>query len=365
MMYYWLLAIVLIVSCNQDVELPATQKSSDLRMPDLHDPYQLPNILGAKGAYVEEKSDTATVNSQAPKVDIDVSEKFDYYEIQRCPKGAKLETSGGDDPLTHNYSSESQKHEDYLYVWGMAAAGACTLLAGKHKSPTFIDYFGTDEIGGTDSFDFFYIMRPCLSAKRSIYGSKRTCSYAFARTNTIEGYINKVAVDQRDNLAKLASLRTRLEHRMMQMASVVRQKAYYLQNCEAKEFKKLAMQRRLSGIAKVVITAGAVTVATILSGGTAGTATFLVGSAAAQLGDKLFSGISNASANCPTTVYDKRNKEILADVKQTIADICKTRTSLGEKLNCQAEPPPAEEAMGQIAGDECAKAGLGQSCLGT
>ncbi len=362
MMRNGLLAIAVVLSCRSQ-ELPvAVQKTADLHVPELHDPYQLPNILGAEGAYVE--TENAGTKSEVPKVDINLRDgKTNYYEIQRCPEGAKLETASGIDPLTHSYAQGMQalKEKDYLYVWGMATAGACTLLAGKHMSAPFIDKFNTEKIGGTDGFNFFYLVRPCLFAGSSIYRGKITCSYAFARTNTIEGYINNVAQANLALTAELASQRTRLEHRMMQMAAVIRQKAHYLKQCEFQAGQKNAMQRRLAGIAKVALTATAAVVGTVASGGTAG---FLAGTAAAQLGDKLFSGISNATLDCPTGAYDKKNEEILADVEKTIAKIREIRSSLGELDLDGKDPPPAEEAISDLVGEECGQVGLGENCTG-
>lgn len=355
----WLLVIVIVLSCREP-ELPVSvQKASDLQVPELHDPDQLPNILGAKGADVEEKFPGA--KSKVPKVDINLRDgKTDFYEIQRCPKGARLETAEGKDPFKHDYgqNNENIKREDYHEVWGMATAGVCTLLAGKHVEVPFVDDFNTEEIG-TD-FDFFYLVRPCLYAGNSIYRGKRICSRIFARTNTIEGYINNVAKKKLELSADLAAQRVRLEHRMMQMASVIRQKAHYLKQCEFMEAKKNAFRRRLAGIAKVALTATGVVAGAVLSGGTAA---FLAGSAAAQLGDKLFSGISNATLNCPTGVYDRNNKELLADVNETIKKIGEIRSSLGELKLDGATPPSEEEAM-QLVSEECASAGLGTNCTG-
>ena len=362
MRYYCLLAILLVVSCQKPVLPVSTQKTADMQVPELYDPYELPNILGTNGAYLEAKF--AGAMSEVPKVEINLRDGVTgNYEIQRCPKGVKLETAIGIDPVTHNYHQDTEaQQKDYLYVWGMAAAGACTLLGSKHVSTPFVDDFNTETIGGTNGFNFFYLVRPCLLPSDSIYRDRRTCSYAFARTNSIEGYVNNVAEENRGLTADLAAQRSRLEHRMMQMASVIRQKAHYLKKCAFNDANSKAMHSRLAGIAKVALTVGGVIVGTLITGGTA---IFLAASAAAQLGDKLFSGISNATLNCPTGVYDEKNKDILADVKKTIDKIGKIRTSLGElDLAGKAAPPP-EEAMEKIAGEECAQEGLGKNCMGT
>ena len=340
MIRFWLVAVMLVVSCQKPELSVSVQKTADMKMPELYDPYELPNILGAKGAYLEEKFAGAV--SEVPKIAINLRDsETDNYEIQRCPAGVKLVTASGTEPVTHTYpqGTEALQQEDYLYVWGMAAAGACTLLGSKHVAAPFVDDFNTEKIGGTNGFDFFYLVRPCLNAGRSIYRGRRTCSYAFARTTTIRGYVNKVAQDKMEQTADLAAQRTRLEHRMMQMASVIRQKAHYLKQCEFKEANKNVWKRRLAGITKVVVTTAATIVGAIASGGTAA---FLAGSAAAQLGDKLFSGISNATLNCPTNVYDQRNQEIFADVKQTIDKIGVIRSELGE-LEIELKTPPSTE----------------------
>ena len=367
MRYYWLLAILLAVSC-QESDLPvAVHKTSDMSVPKLYEPYDLPNILGAKGAYVEARFDGA--KSEVPKVDINLRVGIPdsiplNYEIQRCHAGVKLETASGVDPITKTYppGTEEMKQEEYLYVWGMAAAGACTQLGRRHSTSPFVDDFNTEEIGGTGSFNFFYLVRPCLNAGNSIYNKRRTCSYAFARTNSIEGYVNDVAKENMQLIAKLAAQRSRLEHRMMQMASVIRQKAHYIQQCEFKEARDNASKRRLAGLAKVALITGAV-VAAVASGGTA---IFLAGSVAAQLGDKMFAGFSNATLNCPTGVYDKKNKDILADVEKTIEKIGVIRSGLGE-LDLEGKKRPSlEEAIRKTAGKECEQIdGLGKDCLGT
>jgi len=358
----WLLVMVVVLSCRES-ELPVSvQKASDLQVPELHDPDELPKIRGTKGAYVEEKFPDA--KSKVPKVDINLRDgRTDFYEIQRCPKGARLETAVGRDPFDHDYgqNNENIKREDYHEVWGMATAGVCTLLDGKHTSVPFVDDFNTEKIGHRGGFDFFYLVRPCLFAGNSIYRGRKICSRVFARTNTIEGYINNVAQKNLELRAKLSAQRVRLEHRMMQMAGIIRQKAHYLKQCEFREAKKNAMRRRLAGIAKVALTATGVVAGAILSGGTAA---FLAGSAAAQLGDKLFSGISNATLNCPTGVYDRNNEELLADVNDTIKNIGEIRSSLGELKLDGATPPSAEQPL-QALSEECEAVDLGKDCTGT
>lgn len=361
MIHRRLLVMVIMLSCREP-ELPiSTQKASDLQVPELHDPDQLPNILGAKGAYLEEKFPGA--KSIIPKIDINLRDgKTDFYEIQRCPEGARLKTATGRDPFTYNYQeAEETKKENYHYVWGIATAGVCTLLDGMHSSVPFIDDFNTETIGYKGGFNFFYLVRPCLFANNSIYRGKKICSRIFVHTNTIKGYINNVAKEKLELRAKLAAQRTRLEHRMMQMASIIRQKAYYLKQCEFKEAKKNAFRRRLAGIAKVALTATGVVAGAILSGGTAA---FLAGSASAQLGDKLFSGFSNATLNCPTRVYDQKNEELLADVNDTIKNIGEIRSSLGE-LELDGATPPSNEQPLQALSEECARGGLGTNCTGT
>ena len=93
MRWGWLVLVFLGLSCQQD-ELPlAVHKSADVHVPQLYDPYKLPSILGEKNAYKEEKGTGSIV-----KVDLDFksgefSEQIGYYQIQRCPAGAKLETA--------------------------------------------------------------------------------------------------------------------------------------------------------------------------------------------------------------------------------------------------------------------------------
>ena len=350
MRWGWLTLVFLGLSCQQD-ELPlAVKKSADMHVPQLYDPYKLPSILGEKNAYKGEKSGTESI---VPKVDLDLNhEQIGYYQIQRCPAGAKLETAAGVDPLTHNYSSGMQdlKERNYLYVWGKAAAGACTLLGELHVEDPFVDYFHTEGIGGADGFNnFFYLVRPCLKADKSIYGGQRTCSYAFARTETIRGYVNNIAIGKQAHMSDLAEQRSRLEFLMMQMAGVIKEKAAYLQKCETNWINKQVVMRRLAGIAKVALTSTAIVAGAVLSGGTAA---FLAGTAAIQLSDKLFSGISNADVNdnCPTDDYDDRNKGIEVDVDETIAKIGEIRSSLGElELANPPGPAPLPELEEEIA----------------
>ena len=357
-------SIMLVLAC-QEAELPfaVEKKTADMHVPELYDPYKLPSFLGGKDAYVEAKFEGA--KSEVPKVDITLpTGKGDvHYQIQRCPKGVNLKTAAGVDPFTHNYgAAEGQKHGDYLYVWGRAAAGACTLLGRTHISMPFVDEFGTEGVGDTGGFNFFYLVRPCLGASTSIYGGRRKCSYAFARTQLIEDYTHELSVKERKHGAELTHKRARLEHRMGQMASVVREKAHYLQRCEYHEAKKNAFKRRLAGIAKVSLTVVATATAAVLSGGTAA---FLAGSAAIQLGDKLFSGISNATLNCPTTVYDTRIEELREDATATVERIGEIRVALEElDLEGKKEPPPEDVAEGLGLQENCVAADLGENCLG-
>ena len=357
-------SVMLVLAC-QEAELPyaVERKTADMYVPELYDPYKLPSFLGGKDAYKEKKFEGT--ESIVPKVDIILpTGKGDvHYEIQRCPKGVKLETTAGVDPFTHNYgAAEGQKHRDYLYVWGQAAAGACTLLGRSHISMPFVDEFGTEEVGGTDDFNFFYLVRPCLYGKNSIYRGRRTCSYAFARTQLIENYTHNLSEKELEHGAEFAHLRARLEHRMGQMASVVREKAHYLQRCELREAKKNAFKRRLAGIAKVYLTVVATATAAVLSGGTAA---FLAGSAAIQLGDKLFSGVSNATLNCPIDVYNTRIEELREDATKTVERIGEIRVALAElDLEGKKEPPPENVAQGLGLEEKCVAQGLGKNCLG-
>ncbi len=353
---------LLLLACQEKLVAPDyTQQGVSAEaqaLAPLFDPDKLPNILGEKNAYLEAKF--AESDSMVPKVDIDLSAgKTNFYEIQRCPAGVALKTAAGDDPLTHSYASETQKRQDYLYVWGKAAAGACTLLEGIHISTPFVDDFGTEQ--GDNLASFFYLVRPCLFGNNSIYRGRRVCSHAFARTEVIAGYVNPIVSAQHDNRAKLAQRRTRLEHRMAQMASVVREKAYYLSQCEVREAKKNALKRRLAGIAKVYLTATAITTAAILSGGTAA---FLAGTATIQLGDKLFAGVSNATLHCPTAAYDKRIRALRDDAEETAQRIGELREALGEIAPAGKEPPPVDEAV-QVVGvnEACQAEGLGAHCL--
>ena len=339
-----LLLVFLGVGCQQ-AELPHTvQKAADMHVPQLYDPYKLPNILGEKDAYVEAKF--ADSKSEVPKVDLNLDgEKVGYYEIQRCPAGLELLTAWGDNPLTDDYSSQDLKERDYLYVWGKAAAGACTLLGDVHIADPFVDDFNTEEIGGTDGFSFFYLVRPCLQANKSIYGARRRCSYAFARTKTIENYVNNVALEKQSLKAELAEHGSRLEFLMMQMAGNIREKAAYLHKCETNWLNSQMIKKRLVGIAKVALTAGAIVTAAALSGGSAA---FLAGTAAVQLSDKLFSSVSNAkvSDNCPTDDYDDRDKGIVAAVKKTMGKIKEARIGLGElDKEVLANPPATPPAV--------------------
>ena len=150
------------------------------------------------------------------------------------------------------------KERDYLYVWGKAAAGACTLLGDVHVANPFVDYFDTKGLGGAGGFyNFFYLVRPCLKTDKSIYGRRRTCSYAFARTDTIKDYVNEIAVAKQAHMADLAEQRSRLEFLMMQMAYVIKEKAAYLYKCETNWINSQVVKRRLAGIAKVALTATA------------------------------------------------------------------------------------------------------------
>ena len=356
-----ILAIVFLYACQELPVLTTKQQAADVRVPELFDPYKLPNILGKDGAYVEPRFEGAT--NEVPKVDIKLptGNGIVYYEIQRCPVGVELKTLAGTYPLESDYESEAQKIKDYLYVWGKAAAGACTLLGGIRMATPFVDRFGTEKFGGTDSFSFFYLVRPCLNHKNSIYGARRMCHYAFARTETIRNYVNPMVIENMKLRTELVHKRARIETRMMQIASKVREKANYLRECEIREAKKLAFKRRLAGIAKVYLTVAATATAAVLSGGTAA---FLAGSAAIQLGDKLFSGISNATLNCPTGNYDRQITAWTKDAEETVARIGEIREVIdGLKLEGAEEIPDNEIAATLGLEGTCASAEMGNTCL--
>ena len=82
----------------------------------------------------------------------------------------------------------------------------------------------------------------------------------------------------------------------------------------------------------------------------------MAGTAAIQLSDKLFSGISNATVreNCPTDDYDDRNKGIEGDVVETANKIGEIRKGLGE---LDLDNPPAGNPSVPGLEEEIASAG--------
>lgn len=348
-----LLILILLSACQQPEVLVSQDLAANLQLPDYFDPDALPAVLGEKDAYLAEKYPGAQseVPTGVPTIDVDLGGGAVYYEIQRCAAGANLLTATDKDPLTERYpeGTEALKKRDYRYVWGMAAAGACTLLEGTHLRDPFVDDFHTEKLGGTKTFNFFYILRPCVRADRSIYGSRRVCSYAFKRTKIIENYTNEMALDQRKLRAKLAVQGASLEYSMVQMAGVVRDKASYLEKCEYNEAQATALKRRLAGIAKIYLTTYAAAAGAILSGGTAA---FLAGSATIKLADKLFAPFSNAVLNCPTDHYDGLYNKFAEAAKETAKSIGETREQLQEIDLSIKQPVGTLPAVAEACGKE-------------
>lgn len=341
------LLTILVLFCGCKGILLEVQQESDLAVERKIDPWELELTLGAKGAYAEAKFPGSP--HIVPKIDIDLmaSEEFgkmNSYEVQRCVADRSLSNSVGEDPTQINYRSDYMAQEDYLYVWGKAAAGTCTLLRGTHTSSPFIDLIAPQ------AGNFFYILRPCLKADRSIYGGKRRCSYKFTKTDVVE-YKDTLYIADRRMLSLLSDYSFELQFLFSHMADTIRAKARYLQKCEFNEAHRIVAERRLAGIIKVSLTAVSVVTAAIISGPQNA---FIAGSTAARLGDKLFSGISNAVLNCPTYDYDNDLEDTQERVEQVIASIGSIRVALNEiKLAEVEEAPPLaalEEAQARAGG---------------
>lgn len=343
-----LIIFVLLGGCK-DIALEMQQDSG--LVAGRFDPWQLKLALGAKGAYVEARFPES--NHIVPKIDIDLMAndglgKINYYEVQRCIADRPLLNSVNEDPTQVAYSSDHMAQKDHLYVWGKATAETCTFLHGRHTSSPFIDL--TARTGS-----FFYILRPCLSAGRSVYGGKRTCSYKFIKTSVVE-YKDELEAVERRTLSILSDYRFELQFLFSHMADTIREKARYLLKCQFNKAHDSTAQRRMAGIIKVSLTATAVVTAAIISGPQNA---FIAGSTAARLGDKLFSGYSNASLNseCSVANYDRDIRDTQERVEQVVKNIGYIRQSLGEIKMAEEEiaPPPLpalEKAMTEAEGFE-------------
>lgn len=328
-----LLAMLVLGACQKKDPLGTELLSEDsIYSRKRVDPYQIEFAVGK--AYVEAKF--AGSSHIVPKVKINFASEnkdlqADFYQVQRCHKSVVLRASDGKDPLTFNYGRDKlSRIRDYLYVWGSATTDTvgCRFLDGVHLSDPFIDL-----VVGSGSF--YYLIRPCLMAKHSIYGNKRVCHYKFHKTGVID-YTDMLNIEQRQTMSQLNEYASELQYTFTQIASVMREMASYLQTCEFNEAQKIAAKRRLVGIVKVALTVTSAVVATVVSGPQNA---FFAGSATIKLTDKIFSGISNATINCPTGSYQRKIDLLRERADRTVGIIGQLRHELEEiKLDTRQEP---------------------------
>lgn len=341
-----LLATLVIVACQKKVPVETELLSADnVYTRKRIDPYQIEFSVGE--AYVDKKINGS--NHSVPKVKIDFKAEntdyqADFYQVQRCYRSVVLQTSDGKDPTKYHYGEDNgSRIRDYLYVWGSATTEmvGCRFLDGVHVSDPFIDLVG--------SGSFYYIIRPCVMAKHSVYGNKRTCHYKFYKTGVVN-YTDKISIDIQRLRSQLSEYATELEFTYAQIAGVMREMAGYLQTCEFNEAQRLASKRRLAGIVKVYMTVTAAVVATVVSGPQSA---FSAASAAIKLGDKIFSGISNATLNCPTGNYTRQLGDLQGRAERTVFIIGQLRYELeGKKFDIDQEPIEHTEIYRKIMRNE-------------
>ena len=346
-MIKWLLVMLAIIACQKKEPIGTELLSADnVYVRPRIDPYQIEFSVGK--AYVDAKFPNS--QHKVPKVKINFTVgstdlQADFYQVQRCHHSVTLQTSDGKDPTTHNYGNDiSSRTRDYLYVWGSATTKAvgCRFLDGVHVSDPFIDLVGIDG-------RFFYLIRPCVMAKHSVYGNKRVCHYKFHKTEIVS-YRNSLEYEERLVQSQLSEYATELGFTYAQIAGVMKEMAGYLQTCEFNEAQKIAAKRRLAGIVKVAMTVTAVVVATVTSGPQNA---FFAASATIKLGDKIFSGISNSTLNCPTDNYHRKLSSLRERAERTVGIIGQLRHKLGEiKFDIKQEPIEHSEIYRKIMHDE-------------
>ena len=333
----WLLVSLAIVACQKKEPIGTQLLSADsVYARKRIDPHQIEFSVGK----VEVKEKFPGSKHTVPKVEINfrvdnIDHQADFYQVQRCHESVVLQTSDGKDPTNpHNYDGANRlgRIRDYLHVWGSATTdmGGCRFLDGVHVSNPFIDI-----VVGSGSF--YYLIRPCIMAKHSVYGNKRTCHYKFYKTEVVN-YTDTLGNKMRQTRSQLSEYATELEFTYAQIGGVMKEMAGYLQTCEFNEAQKIAAKRRLAGIVKVALTVNAAIVATVVSGPQSA---FAAGSLAIKLGDKMFSGISNATPNCPTGNYTRQISDLQDRAEQTVFIIGQLRQKL-DGLTFDADTEPLE-----------------------
>ena len=343
----WLLAILVIVACQKKEPIGTELLSADsVYARKRIDPYQIEFSIGE--AYVQTKINGS--QHAVPKVKINfkvdnTDYQADFYQVQRCHQSVVLQTSDGKDPTSPDYSADKISRErDYLYIWGNATtdAGGCRFLDGVHVSDPFIDIV-------VGSGNFYYLIRPCVMAKHSVYGNKRTCHYKFHKTEVVT-YTDELGIKMRRTRSQLSEYATELEFTYAQIGGVMKEMAGYLQICEFNEAQKIAAKRRLAGITKVVLTVTSAVVATVVSGPQSA---FAAASLTSKLTDKLFSDISNATPNCPTDNYTRQLGDLQDRAEQTVFIIGQLRHKLeGIKFDADTEPLEHTEIHRKIMRNE-------------
>ena len=343
----WLLVTLAIVACQKKQPIGTELLSADsVYTRKRIDPYQIEFSVGEVKVAPKFNGSQHTV----PKVKINfkvenIDYQADFYQVQRCHHSVVLQTSDNKDPTSPDYRADKISRErDYLYIWGNATTEAvgCRFLDGVHVSDPFIDLV-------VGSGKFFYLIRPCVMAKHSVYGNKRTCHYKFYKTEVVT-YKDELHIKKRRTMSQLSEYATDLEFTYAKIGGVMKEMAGYLQTCEFNEAQKIAAKRRLAGITKVALTVTSAVVATVTTGPQSA---FAATSLTIKLTDKLFSGISNAVPNCPTDSYNKKLSSLHARVEQTVFIIGRLRHQLEEfKSDANTEPIEHTEIYRKIMHEE-------------
>ena len=315
-----LLLCLLCLSCQQDKQnnTAESKKAAGDAVAIRHNPYSI--VFNVGEAVVEAKFPEST--HIVPKVNIEYSGTVpvSYYEVQRCEAGTDIEDDDDNDPLTDSFGENTiAAINNHLYAWGKATvtAGTCVTIGGLHKEKTFIDLTA-------DTGDYFYLIRPCLSVAQSQYENRRTCHYLFRKTNAVQ-FEDTLAINKYKQKMRMGQLRTSLQHVFSRIGRLVRHKADILEICDFNETNKAAFKAKIAGIAKVAITASVAVTAALVSGGTAA---FVAGSAAIQLGDKLFAGMSDYKPSCTTPEQDKQLEELYVEADLLVTAIATVRSEL-------------------------------------
>ena len=341
-----LLTTLVIVACQKKEPIGTELLSADsVYARKRIDPHKIEFSVGK--AYIAEKYNGS--KHTVPKVKINFKAdnadyRADFYQVQRCHQSVVLQTSDGKDPTAPNYQANKiSRISDYLYVWGSATTDmvGCRFLDGVHVSDPFIDLVG--------SGSFYYLIRPCVMAKHSVYGNKRICHYKFHKTEVVT-YKDQLGIDIQRLRSQLSEYATELEFIYAQIGGVMGEMAGYLQTCEFNEAQRLASKRRLAGIVKVYMTVTSAVVATLVAGPQSA---FAAASVAIKLGDKMFSGISNATLNCPTGNYTRQLRNLQDRAEQTVVIIGQLRYELeGKKFDIDKEPIEHTEIYRKIMRNE-------------